>query len=176
MRWRIPLVAVLALLVAVSCDQQPVAPQADEAVATPLFAPKSNANKFVAEWDFSFPFECSGGEILDYHAWGWGQFMPKKGAVNVEVAVFHFQHLYMNAAGDTFHYLDVGPDHAYMKDGQLYMAVTGRSAASGNLDRTEINIGHLVFKLNEFWEPIEIVFVAGKNLGVVDDLACDALT
>jgi len=36
MRWRIPLVVVLALFVAVSCDQQPVEPQVDE-VTAPLF-------------------------------------------------------------------------------------------------------------------------------------------
>jgi hypothetical protein len=33
MRWRIPLVVVLALFVAASCDQQPAAPTADQAVA-----------------------------------------------------------------------------------------------------------------------------------------------
>jgi len=33
MRWRIPLVVVLALFVAVSCDQQPASPTTDQAVA-----------------------------------------------------------------------------------------------------------------------------------------------
>jgi len=40
MRWRIPIVAVLALFVAVSCDQQPVEPPADGSIVTtvPTFA------------------------------------------------------------------------------------------------------------------------------------------
>lgn len=176
MRRLIPLTIVLALCAAVSCDQQPVEPPTDGAAAVPLFAPKSNAHKFVGEWDFTFPVECSGGEILEWHLWGWGQFMPKKSPNNVEVAVFHIHHLYTNSTGDTFHYLDVGPDHTYMKDGQLYVAITGRSAASGNLERTEINIGHVVMKLNEYWEPVEVIFAAGRNLGVLDDMACEALT
>jgi len=37
MRMRIPLVAVLALFVAVSCDQQPAAPQADQVAEAPVF-------------------------------------------------------------------------------------------------------------------------------------------
>ena len=37
MRWRIPLVVVLALFVAVSCDQQLVEPEVDQVVETPAF-------------------------------------------------------------------------------------------------------------------------------------------
>ena len=37
MRWRIPLVVVLALFVAVSCDQQPVEPAADQVAEAPAF-------------------------------------------------------------------------------------------------------------------------------------------
>lgn len=37
MPWRIPLVAVLALFVAVSCDQQPVEPAADQVATAPTF-------------------------------------------------------------------------------------------------------------------------------------------
>jgi len=37
MRWRIPLVAALALFVAVSCDQQPVEPAADQVAEAPAF-------------------------------------------------------------------------------------------------------------------------------------------
>lgn len=36
MSWRIPLVAVLVLFVAVSCDQQPAAPQADQVAEAPV--------------------------------------------------------------------------------------------------------------------------------------------
>ena len=37
MRWRTPLVALLALFVAVSCDQQPVEPAADQVAEAPAF-------------------------------------------------------------------------------------------------------------------------------------------
>ena len=37
MRWRIPLVVVLALFVAVSCDQQPVEPPTDQVAEAPAF-------------------------------------------------------------------------------------------------------------------------------------------
>ena len=37
MRWRIPLVVVLALFVAVSCDQQPVEPAPDQVAEAPTF-------------------------------------------------------------------------------------------------------------------------------------------
>ena len=37
MRWRIPLVVVLALFVAVSCDQQPVEPPAEQVAEAPAF-------------------------------------------------------------------------------------------------------------------------------------------
>jgi hypothetical protein len=37
MRWRIPLVVVLALFVAVSCDQQPAEPPADQVAEAPAF-------------------------------------------------------------------------------------------------------------------------------------------
>ena len=42
MRWRIPLVAVLALFVAVSCDQQPVEPAADQVAEAPAFNYSNN--------------------------------------------------------------------------------------------------------------------------------------
>lgn len=55
MRWRIPLVAVLALFVAVSCDQQPVEPPADQAAEAPAFnfsnGPNEPGNSGVFRWE-----------------------------------------------------------------------------------------------------------------------------
>jgi hypothetical protein len=176
MRWRIPLVAVFALFMAVSCDQQLVEPPTDEAAASPLFAPNSNANKFVWHGDDSWVLDC-GGESLDVTMVGWGQFMPKTGSRSDEVDVFHLVFTYTNGDGDTFVWRDVGPDHWYCSDSECFVTVTGTSTASGTTGRDEIVVGHVVMKLDgPFGNPIEVVFVAGRALGSVDDLACDALT
>ena len=37
MRWRVPLVVVLAFFVAVSCDQQPIGPDTDQVAEAPVF-------------------------------------------------------------------------------------------------------------------------------------------
>ena len=47
MRWRIPVVLILALFVAVSCDHQPVEPEPDE---TALFARADVNNEFIYTW------------------------------------------------------------------------------------------------------------------------------
>jgi hypothetical protein len=44
MHWRIPLFAVLALFVAVSCDQQPVEPTGDQVASAPAFDFMNNAD------------------------------------------------------------------------------------------------------------------------------------
>lgn len=172
MRWRIPLVAVLALFVAVSCDQQPVEPPTDAAAATPLFAPKSNANKEVWAFQFYWTVDCGGGQILDVDFSGTGQFMLKNGKKNIELNVWHNTWLYTNAAGDTFRWIDTGPDRFYYNDdGDLIITVTGTSTASGP-GRDEVNVGHMVYNMDT--EQVE--FIAGRDLGLLDDMACEALT
>ncbi|MGB5302585.1 MAG: hypothetical protein WBP17_05480, partial [Gemmatimonadota bacterium] len=52
MRWRISIVAALALFVAVGCDQQPLDPPTDDDAATPFYSPADgNGNKRIYEWD-----------------------------------------------------------------------------------------------------------------------------
>ena len=53
MRWRIPLVVVLALFVAVSCDQQLVEPAADEVAEAPAFNFMNNPvyGPHIFRWD-----------------------------------------------------------------------------------------------------------------------------
>jgi hypothetical protein len=52
MRWRIPLVVVLALFVAASCDQQPVEPPAEQVAEAPAFnftnGPQHPGNSWIA--------------------------------------------------------------------------------------------------------------------------------
>jgi len=55
----------LVLLVAVSCDRQPVAPESDAIEESPLFAAHGNANKYVWEFQFYWTTTCSGGAELD---------------------------------------------------------------------------------------------------------------
>jgi len=65
MRWRIPLIAVLALIVAVSCDQQPVAPVQDgiEDNSALLAAVGSPALHF--EEEFQWTGDLCGYDIID---------------------------------------------------------------------------------------------------------------
>ncbi len=75
MRWRIPLVAVLALFVAVSCDQQPVEPEPAE---TALFAGADVENEFIYVWPWRLTWmdaDRDAGEdwdvlLLGYHPAG----------------------------------------------------------------------------------------------------------
>jgi hypothetical protein len=106
--------------------------------------------------------------------------MPADGNGNKDVfdfsgglGVFHLVLTYTNASGDTWVWRDVGPDHWYVDDdGDLIVTITGRSTASGTPARDEIVVGHVVLNVTDG----VVVSVAGRSLGPVDDLACDALT
>ena len=134
-----------------------------------------HGNKFVFTSVGSFPVDC-GSEDITGHFDGWGQghvFGPPNNR-HVELGVFHFVFTYTNADGDEFVWRDVGPDLQYEVDGVLFVAITGRSTASGDAGRNNVVLGHVVIR-DPFGTP-DVVFVAGKDLGPLDDLACDALT
>ena len=61
---------------------------------------------------------------------------------------------------------DIGPDRFYIRDGRLYVAVTGRAVTSQG------NIGQVVIDL----ETNEVVFRAGNDVGLFNDQLCDALS
>jgi hypothetical protein len=169
--------ALLAGLVAFGCADPPTTSTALS--DRPFFSQggvpaDGNGNKFVDAFDFTFPLTCPSGETVTLNIAGWGQFWvfgPPNNR-NVELGVFHIAFTYTDAGGDTFVWHDVGPDHFYVDDGDLFVTITGRSTASGNINRDEIVVGHVVLNLT----TSEVVFVAGRGLGSVDDLACDALT
>jgi hypothetical protein len=147
-----------------ACDNpEPVSPS----IGDPVFAPADgNGNKEVVQVDEDFTVNCDGGEILDANTSGWFQvrsFNPPNR--NLELAVFHAVISYTNSAGETFTFRDVGPDRLYMDNGNLIIAITGRSTGSGV-------IGHFVFNISTG----EVELVAGIEFGNVDDLACAALT
>jgi hypothetical protein len=60
MRWRIPVVSTLALLVAVSCDQPPVEPvDADVASDLPAFKVDRADCSFVVDLGTEIPYDCT---------------------------------------------------------------------------------------------------------------------
>ena len=133
-----------------------------------------NGAKLVIPLDFGFPVSC-GAETIDFNLTGWVQIrtFDQPNNRNVELDVFHGVLTYTNSAGQTFVWHDVGPDHYYLdKNGDFILTITGPSTASGNLDRTQIVIGHVRINLT----TQEVEFIAGNQRGNIDDLACAALT
>ena len=71
MRWRIPLVVALALFVAVSCDQQPVEPPADQmtdqTAEVPAFKVERDAYTFDVDLESEPPYPDCLGEAMKNH-------------------------------------------------------------------------------------------------------------
>ncbi len=66
--------------------------------------------------------------------------------------------------GATFRYRDIGPDRAFVKDGRVYVAVTGRSSGSGVIGVVVIDIA-----------TGDVVHVAGNDVGDFYAGMCEAL-
>jgi hypothetical protein len=111
--------------------------------------------------------DCGDGEFLDLHFSGWIQFrvFEEPFKRNVELDVFHVIGTYTNAAGETFVFRDVGPDHYYLEDGNFIVEASGRQGGRGLL-------GHIVINITTG----ETELVAGKEFVGADALACEALT
>ena len=134
---------------------------------SPSFAPASNENKSVFVIDETSTVTCPGsGLVLTRHDEGWVQARTfGEGNKNVALDVFHNSITFTDPEGGTFVFRDVGPDHYYMDEqGNLIIAITGRSTGSGV-------IGHVVINLT----TAETLLVAGNEFGLVNDLACEAL-
>jgi hypothetical protein len=146
--------------------------QAPESVSAPEDAPAfanapstGNGHKLVIQIDEPGPAVlCDGGATLDAHVQGWIQVRLFDHGPNLELDVFHIVLRFTNAAGRTYTFRDVGPDHFYLKDGNVFVASSGR--ISGGL------IGRIVTNLTTG----ETVFIAGKQFAGVESLACAALT
>ena len=169
----IVLIALLCLAL-VRCDQQPLEPvSGKQSLLKEGGVPADgNGNKLVEYFEFTETFNCNGEEITLLFA-GWGQykiFGPPNNR-HVELGVFHIVWTFTNENGDEFIWRDVGPDLSYVEGDELFIAITGRSTASGNPNRDEINVGHMVINL----DTEEVVFIAGNNYGSVYDLACENL-
>jgi hypothetical protein len=153
-------------------DQQPLEPASGD--QSLLKGPSDgNGNKLVFQWDYYDISPCSNGEDLTLHDVGWAQFkwFGPPNNKNVELGIFHVVLTFSNSAGDEFVYRDVGPDRVYVEGDEIFVAVSGRSSASGNPDRDEINIGHMVLNMTTG----EVVLLAGNNMGNLYELACETL-
>ena len=85
----------------------------------------------------------------------------------VELNVFHIDATFTNPeTGATLSLHDVGPDVYFVRDGKLFVAVTGRSTTGSGV------IGRVVFDV----ETGEVVFEAGKPVGDYVETVCEALT
>jgi hypothetical protein len=159
------LIASLFLLSVLSCERGlPVSP-----AETPAFAPAANGNKLVFTLNAPpAPVTCPNGEVLTRTAEGWVQvrLFERGKSRNVELDVFHSVIRFESTSGETYLFRDVGPDHYYIdRNGDLIVAITGRSTGSGV-------IGHVVINL----ETGETLLVAGQAFGTAAALACEALT
>ena len=166
--------AFVFALTLTACESQRdlIAPEQPSSVvnAEPAFAripADGNGNKAVFSADEHLQVLCPSGDVLRTDVTGWFQVrtFDQPGNRNVELDVFHLLITYTTSAGETFSWRDVGPDHYYLDDGELIVAATGRSTATGF-------IGHVLINL----DTGIVEFVAGKEFGDIDALACARLT
>lgn len=85
----------------------------------------------------------------------------------VELNVFHIDVTFTNPeTGAALSIHDVGPDVSFVRDDQVFVAITGRSiTGSGVIDRVVIDL-----------ETGEAVFEAGRPVGDYVETVCEALT
>lgn len=133
-----------------------------------------NGNQFVVELDEVFPIDCGAAGTIELHVSGWfkGREFQGNGNRNIELVVFHIELTYSNDAGETFTYLDVGPDHSYIdQDGNLVLTVTGRPGGTNDASLQ----GRWVFVFDPAGNLISVTS-HGKLGPTSDELACAALT
>lgn len=159
-------VPVGTLFLVTGCQSaESVSPSPD----TPAFAKgpaDGNGNKFVIPVDEQFPVDCNGAQLIG-HLTGWFQGrLFRQPNRNVELDVYHFLWTFTNSAGKTFRFHDVGPNRVHFdaRTGELVLELTGRVAG--------LVIGHIRINL----DTLETEFIAGKDVGELEDLACAALT
>ncbi|MGB5303552.1 MAG: hypothetical protein WBP17_10405, partial [Gemmatimonadota bacterium] len=151
-----------AAALVLGCEQT-TEPPADDAAASPLFAPADgNEHKAVITWEDYYEdwVDCGGGATLDLHDYGWGQRNPPSGWNDHERKkwVWHVELTYINpATGRHFRIVDVGPDNVHIdEDGNIIRKISGRVVTS----HFE-NIGHVVYNHT----TKETLHVSGRSFG-----------
>jgi hypothetical protein len=159
-------VPVGTLFLVTGCQSsESVSPSTDNPVLAQAPA-TGNGNKFVIPVDEQVPVDCN-GEQLTGNLTGWFQGrLFRQPNPNVELDVFHFLWTFTNSAGETFRFHDVGPNRVHFdsQTGELILELTGRVGGAV--------IGHLRVNLDTGEEE----FIAGKDAGELEALACEALT
>jgi len=159
-------VGVLLLLL-IGCQDPAAVSQPSDLPAFAQAPADGNGRKLVFTIDQELPgVDCGGGTVLAAHIEGWIQarVFEGSGSPNVELDVFHTVTTFTSPAGKTYAFHDVGPDHYFIRGGDLIVASSGR--LGGGL------IGRVVTNLTTG----ETLFVAGKEFAGVESLACAALT
>jgi hypothetical protein len=163
--------AVAALCTASGCtNSEPLAPASSVRPRFSQAPADGNGNKLVIPIDAQFPnfVTCNGGASLDMHVVGWVQVhvFGQPGNRNVELDGLYVVFTYSNAAGETFVWRELGPDHFYIDaNGDLIHVITGHDGFDGVIGRFVVNT-----------TTGEVLFVAGNQSGTRDDRACAALT
>ena len=84
----------------------------------------------------------------------------------LEIDAYDVHTTYVNlATGTTVRLRDAGPDRFYVRDGRVYVGITGRSTTGTGV------IGLVVFD----FETGAIVHTAGNDVGLFQDTLCEAL-
>jgi hypothetical protein len=160
-------VPVGTLFLVTGCQSsESVSPSTDNLVLARAPA-TGNDNKFVIPVNEELPVDCDGEQLAgNLTGWFQGRFFPQPSNPNAELDVFHFLWTFTNSAGETFSFHDVGPNrvHFDFDTGEFILELTGRVAGAV--------IGHLRVNL----DTGEVEFIAGKDVGELNALACEALT
>lgn len=122
-----------------------------------------NGNKEVIDEVFGpFPIGCGDVEVVFEFV---VQLRELENGGNVFLNTFIVDNVYTNGEGETWVFRDRGADRGYLVDGDLQVAVTGRSGFG--------NIGRLIV-LNPFTPDEEIIFQKGQPISP-DAEACERL-
>ena len=170
----IPAVATTGILLTASaCDSPgPLAPvvRVTPAVAAQLPQDALVANERVQRFplDFTFSVDCD-GEAITAHVVGFFQVrtFEREGSRVLELRQLNILVTFTNAAGETFLWREVGPDLFRIdRDGNLVQAIAGRVGVQfGTIGRVVVDP-----------ETGELEFIAGRNVGLTEANACEALT
>lgn len=88
------------------------------------------------------------------------------GGRTIEVDNYSVRGLYTNPAnGETWRLIDAGPDRVYVRDGQIFVGITGRSLTGSGV------IGLVVIDT----ATGDVAFTAGNDVGFYTDTLCPAL-
>jgi hypothetical protein len=111
--------------------------------------------------DVSGDVECDGSS-LTFDTTGWVNGKPDTGFF------YHLTHVYSNADGESWTYIDTGRVRFFERDGVPYNTLSGRSVNVGPDESSWI--GHWVLNMET-----DEASRAGRGLGYIDELACRML-